>query len=113
MKFCKTCRNKLTKNTIPPGRIVFQCHICVNIIEGDDDDTLMFQANNYEAQENHKHLVFFENAPFDDAGNIVLIDCNKCKRKYMTLVRTGNYPTLVCKCGNRTQYSKYVNSIKK
>ena len=112
MKFCKECESMMTKNTSIGGNIVFQCR-CQLIEDGTPEDTLMAEGNVGTEENNFKHEVFIENAPFDSAANIVNKECPKCNLNYMTMIRIGmNEDTVYsCQCGYRSTHSAYISSV--
>lgn len=114
MKFCTECESVMTKNTTAIGQIVYTCR-CQLVEEGKPDDTLMAEGYLESARNDSKHMVFIENAPFDNAGHIVLKDCPQCGLNFLTMIRVGLTETTIftCSCGYRATNDEYMRAFEK
>jgi DNA-directed RNA polymerase subunit M/transcription elongation factor TFIIS len=114
MKFCPECQSLMSKTTTPSGNILFHCR-CQLVIDGGDDDSLMAEQYLETAESNHKHDVFIENSPYDQAGNIIEIDCPDCGLNFMTMVRIGVRETVMytCSCSCIITREEYIRKVGK
>lgn len=112
MKFCKICKSIMVKNALQNDTIMFICR-CQYRELGEADDTLMLEKYLETSESLAKHDVFLENAPFDQAANIVLKDCPKCGLNFLILTRIGKSESVfyVCSCGYRASHAEYTNNI--
>jgi DNA-directed RNA polymerase subunit M/transcription elongation factor TFIIS len=108
MKFCNICESLLIKST-DTGNIQFKCN-CLNTIEGEPDDSIMYEEYLEVSHSNLKHEVFIENAPHDNAANIIKYPCLECPLPYLTMIRIGEQEQVlyVCECGFKSTYSDYM-----
>lgn len=114
MKFCNICRSIMIKNTRPDGSIMFDCR-CGNSEMGTADDTLIIEKYLETNESLSKHDVFLENAPFDQAANIVLKDCPQCSLNFLIMTRIGTSESVVyvCTCGYRASHAEYIETLVK
>lgn len=102
----------MTKSTTTIGTIVFQCR-CQITVDGLPDDTLMAEEYMETSQNNLKHDVFIENAPYDAAANVILKDCPQCGLNFMIMIRIGVNETTMysCSCSYRATHEEYMRNI--
>lgn len=107
MKFCNYCGSSMSKRTAT-GAIVFHCR-CQVQLNGNPEDSLMFEDLLETSESNLKHEVFIENSAFDPARNIVLKDCPKCGLDFLTMIRVGVNEVVMysCSCGFRATADEY------
>lgn len=104
----------MIKKTTAAGGVMFQC-TCEKVVLGGPDDTLMAEGS-YEQRENdQKHAIFIERAPFDLAANTMKMICLQCKLDFVTMIRVGVNETTMysCICGWQATHDEYMRMIAK
>lgn len=99
--FCDDCKNFLCSN-IFHNIVISTCPTCGN--RKDDTyeyDSLLLEESNSDTSVG-KYDIFIKKSPFDPSSYKVRRTCNKCKLDYMTLIRIGEFQSVIytCKCGN-------------
>ncbi len=112
MNFCDECGSVMKKTAATTGKILFVCN-CQLTKEGGPDDTLMAEQVMKAAEATHD--VFIDQAAFDLAANIVLLECPQCGIDYMTTFQVGESLTTMytCTCGYHASHSDYTKLIGK
>lgn len=107
IKFCPECQSHMIKTFDREKNIIFECR-CKYTINGEDDDTLMFEQQFTTEESNLKHETFIEMSPFDTAANIVRKDCPKCNLDFLILIRVSENQNIMytCSCGYRSNYGE-------
>ncbi len=112
MNFCDECGSVMKKTASTTGKILFVCN-CQLTKDGGPDDTLMAEQVMKAAEATHD--VFIEQAAFDLAANIVLLECPQCSIDYMTTFQVGESLTTMytCTCGYHASHADYTKLISK
>lgn len=101
MKFCPVCKNLMEASTTT-GRLLFKCTACGQIVESQNEDTLMYENFIISRESDHKYVQFINGAAFDPTNKNVFVTCKKCGKDYMKFILFGENEKAMylCTCGN-------------
>ncbi len=102
-KFCDVCNNILYINT--DDKLTFHCNTCLNVIEGEDKDTLLLDINIHnKVNVFDKYATFINIAEKDKTLPYIEKKCTKRQEtiiKYAVLGDDMIYLYICTTCGNK------------